>query len=371
MEKKYNNSKFITIVASLFLITLTVFILKTLQDILLPFFIAIIIALMFEPLYAWLKNKKLPGWAAIIVIVLIIVIIANISSIFIVATINPFQAALPSYEQKFNELFNNMFYMLGGWGIDTEGLRASLDPDKYIQDGTIAGIVTGLFSSLLGILGDFVFILIYVVFLLSEFGSIKQRIMVAFSSERAGKISSLISDIFRDVRKYIIGLTLINLIHAIFVTIILWAFGVDFYLIWGLLTFLLDYIPNIGAIISTVLPFLTALMVYDNIITPLIILIILIVIGNVVGNLIEPKVFGDSLDLSPVLILFALIFWGYVWGIMGMILSVPIISMIKIVLMKFDTTRPIAVLMTYNMGSVRKIRKRRSRKITEQDLTKE
>jgi AI-2 transport protein TqsA len=364
MEKKYNNSKFLTIVASLFLITLTVFILKTLQDILLPFFIAIIIAFMFEPLYAWLKSKKLPGWAAIVVIVLIIVLIANISSIFIMATIGPFQAALPSYEEKFNELFNNIFYVLGGWGIDVEAMKSSLDPNKYMQDGTITGIITGLFTSLLGIFGDFVLILIYVVFLLSEFGSIKRRIMVAFSPEKARKISSIISDVFKDVRKYIIGLTLINLAHAICVTIILWAFGVDFFLIWGLLTFLLDYIPNIGAIIATILPFLTALFIYDNVITPIIIFAILIVIGNAFGNLLEPKVFGDSLDLSPILILVTLIFWGYVWGIMGMILSVPIMSIIKIVLMKFDTTRPIAVLMTYNMGSVRKIKKSRGKKIT-------
>lgn len=365
MEKTYNNSKFITIVASIFLITLSVFILKTLQDILLPFFIAVIIAFMFEPLYAWLKNKKVPGWAAIVIIVLIILLISNISSIFIMATVGPFQEALPAYEEKFNELVNNIFSMVGSWGIDVQGLKSTLDPNTYMQNGTVTGIVTGLFSSLLGILGDFVFILIYVVFLLSEMGSIKQRILVAFSPERAGKISSLIGDIFRDVRKYIVGLTLINLVHSILVTIILWAFGVDFYLIWGLLTFLLDYIPNIGAIISTILPFLTALMIYDNVITPLIILVILIVLGNVIGNLIEPKVFGDSLDLSPVLILFSLIFWGYVWGIMGMILSVPIMSMIKIALMKFDATRPIAVLMTYNLGSVRALKKKRGRKVTE------
>lgn len=365
MEKKYNNSKLLTVVASVFLITFSVFILKTLQDILLPFIIAVIIAFMFEPFYTWLKSKKIPGWASIVIIVLIIILIVNIASVFIIATVGPFQAALPSYEQKFNELFNNIFFMIGGWGIDVEGLKASLDPEKYIQDGTVTGIVTGFFSGIFGIFGDFVLILIYVVFLLSEIGSIKRRIMIAFTPEKAKNISSIIGDVFRDVRKYLIGLTLINLAHSICVTIILWAFGVDFFLIWGLMTFLLDYIPNIGAIISTILPFLTALFIYDNFVTPLIILAILIVIGNVFGNFLEPKIFGDSLDLSPVLILVTLIFWGYVWGIMGMILALPIMSMIKIVLMKFDATRSIAVLMTYNMGSVRKITKKRSTRITE------
>lgn len=367
MEKKYNNSKFITIVASVFLIALAFFLLKTLQSILLPFFIAVIIAFMFEPLYAWLKTKKVPGWAAILIVIIIIILISNISSLFIMTSIGSFQEALPAYEQKFNELINHAFYLLGSWGIDVEGLKASMDPNKYIQDGTVTGIVTGLFASVLGIFGDFVLILIYVVFILSEIGSFKRRIMVAFSPERAGKIASLITDIFHDVRKYIVGKTLINLVHATVITIILWAFGIDFYLVWGFLTFLMNYIPNIGSIIATVLPFLTALLKYDDFIMPIVILLLLIVIGNAFGNFLEPKIFGDNLDLSPVLILISLIFWGYVWGIMGMILSVPIMSMIKIVLMKFDATRPIAILMSYNMGSVREIKEKKGKNITEPD----
>jgi AI-2 transport protein TqsA len=365
--EKYTNNKFITIAASIFLIALAFFILKTLQDILLPFFIAVIIAFMFEPLYAWLKTKKVPGWGSIVIVILIIILVSNISSVFILTSIGSFQDALPRYEEKFNELFNNFFYTLAAWGIDVEGLKSSMDPNKFIQDGTITGIVTSLFSSIIGIFGDFVLILIYVVFLLSEIGSIKRRIMVAFSPERAGKIASLITDVFHDVRKYIVGKTLINLVHASVVTFILWCFGIDFYFVWGFLTFLMNYIPNIGSIIATVMPFLTALLKYDDFVMPIIILAILIIIGNAFGNFLEPKIFGDNLDLSPILILFSLIFWGYVWGIMGMILSVPIMSMIKIVLMKFDTTRPIAILMSYNLGSVREIKEKKGKNITEPD----
>jgi predicted PurR-regulated permease PerM len=91
----------------------------------------------------------------------------------------------------------------------------------------------------------------------------------------------------------------------------------------------------------------------------IVILIILIVLANVVGNVIEPQVLGDKLDLSPILLLLSLILWGYIWGIMGMILSIPIMSMIKIVLMNFESTRPVAILMSYNQSSITDIKEKK------------
>jgi predicted PurR-regulated permease PerM len=92
-------------------------------------------------------------------------------------------------------------------------------------------------------------------------------------------------------------------------------FGVDFYFVWGFLCFFSHYVPNIGSLISTILLGLIALLQFDNIITPIIIVILLIVVQNIIGNILEPKYLGDQLDLSPLLLLLSLIFWGYVWGI--------------------------------------------------------
>lgn len=348
MEKR--NNKFFVFTAAVILVVLSFFVLKTLQSILLPFFIAIIITFIFEPLYEWFKSKKLPGWLSITVILLIIIVISNIASVFILTSINTFQTELPKYEAKFNDLYNNFFTMLESHGIEVQGIKDSMNMSALMKDGTITNIVTSLFSGIAGIFGDFVLILIYVVFLLSEIGSFKRRILVAFNVDRARKIASIIEDVFVDVRKYIVGKTAINLVHAIVVTLILWFFGIDFFIVWGFLTFLMNFIPNIGSIIATILPFITALLKYDSVFMPVLILIILVIIGNLFGNFLEPKIFGDHLDLSPILILFSLIFWGYVWGIMGMILSVPIMSMIKIILMKFDTTRPIGILMSYTLS---------------------
>jgi predicted PurR-regulated permease PerM len=124
--------------------------------------------------------------------------------------------------------------------------------------------------------------------------------------------------------------------------------------VWGLLTFFLTYIPNLGVMISTVLPFFTALAQYDNVVTPVILLIVMGVVGYLIGNLVEPKILGDRLNLSPLLLIFSLVFWGYLWGVTGMLLSVPIMSMIKIVLSKFESTRPLSILMSYEVVPAKK-----------------
>ncbi len=347
METK--NSRFINIVAALFLVGFSFFILKELQSILLPLFMAIIISFLFEPFYKWMKSKKVPSAVAIVIIVVTILIIANLSSVFIYTSIISFNDELPKYVQKSEQIIKSSDAFIQSLGV-SPSYKKSIDVTKMLNGEKIAGIVGGLISGIAGLFTNFILILIYVIFLLTEFGSIKKRVQKAFNSDRAIKVNETLNDILSDVRKYIVGKTLINLAHAMTVLIVFWIFGLDFALIWGLLTFILAYIPNIGSLIATVLPFLTALMQYDNIFTPLILLAIMAVSGSMYGNIVEPKILGDKLNLSPILLLFSLIFWGYLWGIVGMILSVPVMSMIKIVLSKFESTRPISILMSYEVS---------------------
>ena len=344
------QNKFITLVAALFLVGFTFYILKELQSILLPFFLALIISFLFEPYYEWLKKKRIPGAISLVIVIITILIIANITSVFLFTSITAFTNEVPKYTEKSKHIIENFTANLNSWGIYNEYLKNSIDVNKIVNGEAIAGIITSFFTSILSLFGNFVLILIYVIFLLSEFGSIRKRILIAFSSERSRKIADTLTDIFTDVKKYVVGKTLINLSYGTLVTLILWIFGVDFYIVWGFLAFLMAYIPNIGSMISTVLPFLTALIQYDGDFTkPLMVLILMIVSANLVGNIIEPKILGDKLNLSPILLLLSLIFWGYLWGLLGMILSVPIMSMIKIILSKFEHTKPLSIMMSLNV----------------------
>ncbi|RPI13586.1 MAG: AI-2E family transporter [Ignavibacteriae bacterium] len=346
------TNKFVTIVATIFLIGFLFYMLRELQSILVPFFLAIILSFVFEPLLVFLKSKRIPSSVAIAIVLLIIIVIANIASVFIVTSINTFSNEFPRYEAKFRDMSVSMISNLNIPKEDVDKFNESIKITNLLQQGSITAALTSLFTGFIGIFGDFILILIYIVFILTEITSIKQRISKAFSTERAKEISGIITEIFTDVRKYISRKTLINLVQGVVFAFILWLFDVDFYIIWGFLCFLSHYIPNIGSLISTILPAITALLQYDSIITPIIIVILLIIVQNIIGNVIEPKFLGDQLDLSPLLLLVSLIFWGYVWGIVGMILSVPIMSMIKIILSKFPTTKPISIMMSYGHKSV-------------------
>lgn len=357
MNQEKINNRYIKVVATVFLVGFTFYILKELQVILLPFIIALIISFLFEPFYEWLKNHKFPAWTAIIVIVLVILILSNITSVFVVTSINIFKEDLPKYFSKIDGLGKSFTVFLTSLGISDNTVKESFDLSKMFSGEKLSGMLTNVISSIAGIFTDYILILIYVIFLLSEFGSIQKRILKAFSKEGARNIADTLHDIYIDVSKYIVGKTLINLTHALIITAIFMIFGLDFAIVWGLLTFFLTYIPNIGVLISTVLPFLTALTQYDNIVTPVILLIVMGVIGYIVGNLVEPKILGDRLNLSPILLIFSLVFWGYLWGVVGMLLSVPIMSMIKIILSKFETTRPISILMSYEVINLKRDKK--------------
>ncbi len=348
------QNKFLTVVAALFLVGFTFYILKELQSILLPFFIALVITFLFEPYYEWLKSKKIPSAISLIIVIISILVIANITSLFVFTSINAFTKEIPKYTEKSQNIINSISLGLSNWSFYNQYIKDSFDITKIINGEAITNFATGFFTSIINLAGNFVLILIYVIFLLSEFGSIRKRVLKAFSSERAKQIADTLTDIFKDVKKYVVGKTLINLSYGFLVTIILWIFGVDFFIVWGFLAFLMAYIPTIGSLISTVLPFTTALIQFDGDLTrPIIILILMVVSANLVGNIIEPKILGDKLNLSPILLLLSLIFWGYLWGLIGMILSVPIMSMIKIILSKFESTRPISILMSLNVTGLK------------------
>ncbi len=343
--------RLIKIAAALILTGFFFYILKELQSIFIPFFMALVISFLFEPLYEWFKRKGFPAWAAILTVVLIIFIISNIASVFVFTSINTFTSGFPIYVQKIEALAVSATNVFSSFGISNDEIRKSLNFSQYLSGDKLTGMISDVISSIAGIFTNYILILIYVIFLLSEFSSIQRRILTAFSREESRKIADILSDIFIDLRRYIVGKTLINLSHAVLITIIFLFFGLDFAIVWGLLTFFMTYIPNIGAFISSILPFLTALTQYDNLVVPIVLLIIMGVIAYSIGNLVEPKVLGDKLNLSPLLLIISLVFWGYIWGVVGMLLSVPIMSMIKIILSKFESTKPVAILMSYDVSN--------------------
>lgn len=346
MEKPKSDN-FLKVVAGMFLAALVYVILKELQGVMLPLIVAVIIAVIFEPFHRWLQTKRIPGFASIIIIVIIILIISNITSLFVITSFSSFKEAIPRYQEKFGLMYANFTAWLENSYYFKAYFAKSINLNSLVTGERVGAVMESILSGVLGLFGNYVLILIYVVFLLTEMGSVRDRVRLAFSEENSSRISLIIENIFTDIKKYLVGKTLINFTHAVLVFIILTLFGADFAIVWGFLTFFMAFIPNIGPFFATILPVAAVLIQFDNTGTSIVLLILLFVTGFIMGNVVEPKIFGNTLNISPFLILASLIFWGYLWGIMGMLLSVPILSMIKITLSKFESTRPVSILMSH------------------------
>ena len=353
MTNEKNPLKFINIALAIFLLGFMLYWFKELQSILLPFFIALILFFVFLPVYNFLNSKKIPSAISIILILLIVLVLSNTVSVFLFASINSFTQEFPKYEIKLGEKIHNLISVLDLNSDEIENLSKSLDIKSLFMEGKLTSAITEVLSGITGIMGNFILIIFYLIFLLSESSSIKERAKIAFSRENEERIEHTFSQIIDNIKDYISGKTLLAGIQSVVIGILLWAFGVDFYVIWAILFFFTDFIPNIGSLVATILVAIVMFLQFDSILTPVLITILLIVIQNLKGNVLEPRIIGNKLDLSPLLLLLSLVFFGYLWGITGMILSVPIMSILKIILMNFPATRPWGIMMSYNLTSIK------------------
>ena len=173
-----------------------------------------------------------------------------------------------------------------------------------------------------------------------------KRVNKAFAEERAKELMSILRSIENQVQHYLVLKTVISLLTAIISGIILYFGGFDFLLFSSLLIFALNFIPNIGSVIATAFPVLTGLIKFGFSMKVLLVLAGLMLTQMIIGNILEPKIAGKSLNLSPIVILLSLIFWGYIWGITGMILAVPLTSAIKIIFSHIQILKPVAELIS-------------------------
>ena len=187
---------------------------------------------------------------------------------------------------------------------------------------------------------------VFLMFMMLEAPDLEIKINKAFSGSSAIKIKNILASISEQVSHYLGTLTLISVVTGICAWVVLTVFEVQLAAGWGVLTVLLNFIPTVGSIIATIPPVVMAIIQFSpGFLKPLIVLILLTTIQVIIGNVITPKVVGDRLGVSPVMILLSLLLWGMIWGIPGMLLSVPIISIIKIVCENIPQLWPIAILM--------------------------
>lgn len=256
--------------------------------------------------------------------------------------------AVPRYSDNLTALINRISGMLG----------ISNKPDiatvfEKIQDWlNIETVVNSMLSGLTSF-GTFLFsALLYAVFLLADWRDLPDKTRRAFgegqNAERVVKTARVINE---RIGSYLASKTLINLILGGISLVVMWVLGIEFAFFWAVLIALLNYIPYIGSIVGVLFPVALALAQFGTIYNPLIAFVALMGAQLFVGNYLEPKMLGKSVNMSPFVFLIALSFWMTVWGLEGAILAIPLTSMIMIVLAEIPQTRPLAALMS-NDGNI-------------------
>ena len=216
--------------------------------------------------------------------------------------------------------------------------------------------VTSTIATVLGGFGSFVItfllIVVYLLFLIAEAETFRRRVKTVFGQERAETVLRVVRDINHAISEYISVKTLVSFLVALLSTIVLGLFQVDFFLLWGILTFLLNFIPYVGSVVAAGLPIGLAFLQFGVTWESLAVLVLLAGVQGVIAYVVEPTLTGKRLDLSPLMVMLALAFWSWLWGFVGMVLAVPLTVSVKIILDHIEATRPIAGLMS-NMPAIR------------------
>ena len=327
---------------------LIVYILMSLSEILIPITIAIFLTYLFHPLLHYLTRLKIPKWLSVIFILIFVCGLYYLMGLILVSSLSSFPGKLQTYTDNLSAFLQSL---LNPFNITVQEFAEFLDLkvkefdiNSIFQSLFEAGIIQNIFNSFSGTLGDMFIAIIFWIFMILGKDRFEERLKYAYE-EKKEIVEKNLNSIDNQLQSYIIIKTILSFITATIATLILWIYGIDFAIVWGLLTFILNYIPNIGSLIATFAPIIVALLEYGLGFTTISLSALLLINQNIIGNLVEPHYLGRQMDLSPVFVLFSLIFWGWVWGIVGMFLAVPIAAAMKILFSNIEPLKPIAVLM--------------------------
>jgi AI-2 transport protein TqsA len=321
-------------------------VLSAMQSVLLPFVLAFFLTYVFKPVVIALRKRKVPMAVAVLAVLLLVFAVITGIAVVIGASAKSFIVELPKYQGKLEQLLTGAVASIEQTGRNLGLIKQEFRVEDVVQLSAITSLVTSSVGSFISFLSNAFLVLLFMIFMLAGTGQLIRKLDFISGDLNFARISNVLASIDRQVRQYMLTKTLISLANGLLATIALSILGVDFALLWGFLVFLLNYIPNIGSLIATAFPVLISLLQFDSITVPVIALVLLVVIQNVMGNVIEPKLMAFSLDLSPLLILASLLFWGWIWGVWGMILSVPIMAILKIVFENISMLKPVSVLMS-------------------------
>lgn len=347
MEKDIKKIKNILSVLLAFLL---IYLLAVLSSLLIPLALALFIAILLQPVLSWFESKKWP-----FALSLTVVSVSTLGVLWLLGMLF-YRTGVSIIRQK--------EYLLTQVHIKLDDMLVWINslPGVAIQSKDLVDVISGVLSydwlikssgQFAGILGDFTGTFFMTALYLIGFlgGILKYEQYIHYLEEGNAESDRNMLSGFEQVKSSIVTYMkvkfFVSFLTGLGYFIICWAFGIKFAFFWGFLAFLLNFIPTVGSIIATIPPLLFGLIQFSSFGTIGILILLLMAVQIIMGNVVEPKITGSSLSLNTIVVILGLVFWGYLWGITGMILSVPLLVLTKVILSQL----PDAKLLVRLMGS--------------------
>lgn len=327
---------------------LVLYLLKVAQSIFLPFIVALFLWCLIYILTTnyskfFIEKLKLPLWSKFFARLLAIITIAGIIYFIVIgikSNIDDVSETFGRYQKNMGDIFDKLQTYIG--------IKNKLTFHNAIRDIDIAKVINTIFQSVAGFVQSSVMVFIYLLFILLEEKSFSKKIPQLFSSKKKEKeVKSLFEKIYSKIEIYVSVKMFTSFLTCILGYIVMKSVNLDFATFWAILMFLLNFIPTIGSIISSAFPILLAILQFNgDILSISIVAIGIISIQLLIGNILDPKIMGRRLNLSPLVLILSLVIWGSIWGVVGMFLCVPIMIILTIILLQIPSTKKFAILLT-------------------------
>ncbi|MGP1523664.1 MAG: AI-2E family transporter [Treponema sp.] len=346
MKKLVNFARPIFLLLLVLTVIVLAAVLKVTGTFLVPVTIAMFVSLVFEPLIVTLNTKfKIPWIAGIFIVLTLVIVSVWIIASLLLSSIRTIIDLYPRYEERFTVIYKTIAGLFALPYNAESTLFQNLWGQLSIRQ-TLRNFAFSLSNSLIVFFKDLLLVLLFAVFFLLDLRYLRQKLDFAFGDDSKGKAAIIITDIIQQVTRYMSVKFFISLLTGVLIFLGTFAVGMGFPILWGFLAFILNFIPNFGSILSGVLTSVFALVQFWPKPAPVVFVAVLMCAVNfILGNIIEPRVQGRHLGLSPFIIIVSLSFWGWLWGFTGLILAVPMMVILKIICENVSILHPAAVLM--------------------------
>lgn len=329
--------------AMLIIFCLTLALLVLGRDFLIPIVIAIGVWFFFNAIANKLglikiKGKSAPLWLRYIFASISIGTFFYLVSNLINKNVKSLQTRIEFYQKNLGRVEQNI--------NDLFGIQIQEKIPEFVSNFDISTLLSMVVDSLTLLVSNTFLVIVYLIFLLLEQRMFSKKLQQIFNGTHEKAFKKSLNKVKSSIESYILVKTLTSFSTGVLSYAVLMIIGVDFAFFWAFLIFLLNYIPNVGSMVATIFPAILTLIQFDTLWPAFFVLFGIGAIQFTIGNFVEPRAFGKSLNISALVVILSLAFWGFIWGLVGMFLCVPITVIIMIILSNFEETKPFAVLLS-------------------------